>query len=102
MALKGYKSQQKKELVVRTIGFTIIVGHLYKMGLDEILQQYVHDFEYNSILVEAHGGAAGGHFLGKVTSQKIFRARLWWLRLHKDSNAYCRVCDACQRMSRTS
>lgn len=37
MALEGYKSQQKKELVVRVADFSVIVGHLYKMGVDEIL-----------------------------------------------------------------
>ena len=35
---KGYTVQQKKELVVRVTDFSIIVGHLYKMGSDEILR----------------------------------------------------------------
>jgi len=34
-------SQQKKELVVRAADFLVIVGNLYKMGSDEILQRYV-------------------------------------------------------------
>ena len=37
MALKGYTSQKKKELVVHATNISVIVGHLYKMGLDEIL-----------------------------------------------------------------
>ena len=37
MAPKGYTSQQEKELVVRTADFLVTVGHLYKMGVDEIL-----------------------------------------------------------------
>lgn len=36
-ASKGYTIQQKKELVVHAIDFFVIVGHLYKMGSDEIL-----------------------------------------------------------------
>ena len=36
-ALKGYSIQQKKELVVRATNFSVIAGHLYKMGNDEIL-----------------------------------------------------------------
>jgi len=36
MAPEGYTSQQK-ELVVRVEDFSVIVGHLYKMGDDEIL-----------------------------------------------------------------
>lgn len=56
---KGYSLQQNKELVVHTTYFSVIVGHLYKMGTDEILRQYVLEFERSSILVYAHGGAVG-------------------------------------------
>ena len=37
MVMEGYTSQQKKEFVVRATDFLVIVGHLYKMGVDEIL-----------------------------------------------------------------
>jgi len=67
MAPEGYTSQQKKELAVRTTDFSIIAGHLYKMGADEILQRYVPDFERDRILVEAHGGVVGGHYASKAT-----------------------------------
>lgn len=33
-ASKGFTSQQKKELVVRTTKFSVIARHLYKMGPD--------------------------------------------------------------------
>lgn len=42
---QGYSIQQKKELVIRAADFTMIAGHLYKMGNDEILCQYVPEFE---------------------------------------------------------
>jgi len=45
MASEGYTSQQKKELVVCVEDFSVIAGHLYKMGGDEILRRYVPDFE---------------------------------------------------------
>jgi hypothetical protein len=47
------------------------------------------------ILVEAHEGIAGGHYVGKNTMQKALRARLWWLAIHKDSKEYCLKCDVC-------
>jgi len=52
---KGYSVQQKKELVVSVADLSIIIGHLYKMGNDEILQRYVPKFERSSILVDALG-----------------------------------------------
>lgn len=48
--------------------FSVIVGNLYKMGLYEILRRYVPEFERTSILAEAHGGVAGGHYVGKETT----------------------------------
>jgi hypothetical protein len=44
-APKEYYVQQKKELVVRAADFSVIAGHLYKMGNDEILRRYVPEFE---------------------------------------------------------
>eukprot|EP00253_Pinus_taeda_P036123 PITA_36123 len=67
-ALKEYSVQQKKELVVQTTNFSVIVGHLYKMGNDEILRKYVPEFERGQILTEAHGGAAGGHYTRRATT----------------------------------
>ena len=60
------------------------------------------NFKRNNILAEAHGGAIGGNYVGKATMQKILRTAMWWPKLHKHSKAYCRACDACQRMGRPS
>ena len=45
--------------------FTIIVGHLYKLGADEVLKRYVLEHERQAILAKAHGGIAGGHYAVK-------------------------------------
>eukprot|EP00253_Pinus_taeda_P026186 PITA_26186 len=99
--LEGYTIQQK-ELVVRATYFSVIAGHLYKMGSDEILRRYVPEFERRSILMGAHGGATGAHYAGRATTQKILHAGFWWTTLHQDSQAYCKAHDVCQRTSRPS
>ncbi len=76
--------------------FTVISGHVYKMGNDEILRRYVPEFERRQILAEAHGGVAGRHYVGHATTQKILRVGLWWPTLHQVSKAYCRACNMCQ------
>lgn len=68
------------------------------MGSYKILWCYVPDFEWSSILSEAHGGDVGGHYAGKATTHKILRGGLWWLTLHRDLEVYYRACNACQRM----
>jgi hypothetical protein len=65
MAPTKYTIPQKKHLVVRDVDFSLIVGHLYKMGPDEILRRCVMEAEKPLILIEAHDGIAGGHYAGK-------------------------------------
>jgi hypothetical protein len=53
--------------------FSLIVGHLYKMGPDEILRRCVTEAKRPLILAESHEGIAGGHSVGKATGQKVLR-----------------------------
>jgi hypothetical protein len=76
MAPSEYTITQKKQLVVHAIDFSLIVGKLYKMGPDEILRRCVMEEERPLILVEAHEGIVGGHYVGKATVQNILRAGL--------------------------
>ena len=57
-----YSTKQKKQLVVKAMGFTIIVGKSYKLGLDEIVRRCVLNHERPLILDEAHTSIAGGHY----------------------------------------
>lgn len=37
---QGYSIKHKNELVIRAVDFTMIAGHLYKMGNNEIIHRY--------------------------------------------------------------
>ena len=63
-----FSKHQKKQLVVKATDFTLIAGHLYKLGQDEVLRRCVMPHEKEAIIREAHSGAAGGHFTGKMTA----------------------------------
>lgn len=67
------------------------------MGTDEVLYRYVPYYERQSILTEAHGGVARGHYVGRATAQKIPCVGFWWLAIQRYSSEYCRACDVCQR-----
>jgi hypothetical protein len=55
--------------------YQLIVGQLYKLGLDSILRHCVLDHERPDILWECHSGVVGGHvgrqgnFLKGITSR---------------------------------
>lgn len=38
---KGYKPAQRRHLVVRAADYQLIIGNLYKMGLDQILRHCI-------------------------------------------------------------
>jgi len=48
------------------------------------------------VLYETHAGIGGGHFLGDVTTRKVFQAGLWWSIVIKDAWKFAKECDSCQ------
>jgi hypothetical protein len=60
-----FNTVHKKNMVVRAVEYQLIAGHLYKMGVDNILRRCVLEHERPRILAEAHDGIAGGHYAGK-------------------------------------
>lgn len=75
--------------MVKATGFSLIVGHLYKMEPYEILHRYVPEQKRQIILPEAHSGTMGGHYAWKATMQKILRAGICCPTLHKYVKEYC-------------
>lgn len=86
--------------MVKAAKFSLIEGKLYKMGLDEILRRYVPEHERHMILVEAHEGAAGGHYARKDIAQNILRVRLWCPTSPKYAKEYFQACGVCQEKGR--
>ena len=70
-------TNQKKHVVIRAAYYTLIAGHLYKLGADEILCHCVFEHEESWVMSKAHAGVAGGHYAGKVTVHKILEEGLW-------------------------
>jgi hypothetical protein len=53
---------QKKNLVFRAVDYQLIVGHLYKMGENRILQRYVLEHERPRVVEKSHEGIEGRHY----------------------------------------
>ncbi|XP_062080577.1 uncharacterized protein LOC133785344 [Humulus lupulus] len=71
--------------------------YLWKHCTDQIIQRCVPESEFHSILAFCHAYACGGHFGPKRTAHKIFNSGFYWPTIFKDSYAYCKACDHCQR-----
>jgi hypothetical protein len=79
---------QKKNLVFWVVDYQLLAGHLYKMGVDSILQRYVLENERPRVLAEAHEGIAGGNYTRKYITQKVLRVGIWWSTIHRDLKEY--------------
>ena len=97
-----FTTAQKKQLVVRAVEFQLITRQLYMMGLDENIFRCILNHELLLILNEVHDGVVGCHYVGKSTVHKILQAGLWWPTMHANGRDYCRSCDVCQRMGKSS
>jgi hypothetical protein len=53
---------QKTNLVFRDANYQLIVGHLYKLGSENILRRCVMEHERPIILAKAYEGIVGGHY----------------------------------------
>jgi hypothetical protein len=89
-------------MVVREMDYQLIMGQLYKMGLDSILRRCILDHEIRDILWECHSGVVGGHIGGKATAHKVIQDGIWWESLFKDEKVYARSCDFCQKVGKPS
>lgn len=62
---------QTKSLVTRSVEYQLIVGQLYKLGVDGILCRCMLERKRYKLLREAHEGVVGGHNKGKSTTHKV-------------------------------
>jgi hypothetical protein len=56
---KEYNTLQKKNLVFKATYYQLIAGHLYNIGVDNILRRCVTEHEHPIILAKAHEGIYG-------------------------------------------
>ena len=101
-APEDYSTWQKKQLIVKTSDYTLIVGQLYKLGSDEILRRCIFDHERQWVMAEAHASVLGGHYVGKEIVHKILQDVLWWPTIHMDTRKYYCDCNKCQRTGKPS
>jgi hypothetical protein len=66
------KVVQKKKMVVKDTYYQLIIGSLYKLGIDVVLRRCLLEHERSMILEEEHDGIAGGHYARREIPQKYF------------------------------
>ena len=98
--LAEWTKEEKRKIRVNNRHFAVIGNRLFRSGVNGILRRCVSEAEVPDIFTSCHNSACGGHLSGHVTGQNIMRAGYFWRTLFKDSHAYVRKCNACQRYAR--
>ena len=89
---------EEKRLAVKSWNFCLLQDLLYHKGANGIWRRCVRADEKLAVLQEAHCGIVDGHYIGDITTKKVWQSVLWWPMTIKDALQYCQECELCQRM----
>ncbi|XP_050290054.1 uncharacterized protein LOC126728235 [Quercus robur] len=88
-----------RKLKVQASRFVLIKDVLYKRGFSQpYLRCFGHE-EANYVMREIHEGIYGNHLGARSLVHKMIRAGYYWPIMQKDTQAYVKSCDKCQRFS---
>ncbi|KAL5819379.1 hypothetical protein ACOSQ4_023221 [Xanthoceras sorbifolium] len=93
-----WNAQNRKKFMVEVRSFFWDDPYLFKYCGDQIYRKCVPDNEMHDVISFCHNEACGGHFSVKKTAAKILQCGFYWPTLFKDTNAYCRACERCQKL----
>jgi len=75
--------------------YSMTGNQLYSQGRDGVLRWTIGKRDTSCFLYEFHDGFCGGHFVRRITAEKILQAGYYWPTLFKDAHDYCKSCDVC-------
>jgi hypothetical protein len=72
--------------------------YLLKYCPDKIFQRCIADNEVSSVIKLCHFEACGSPFSSKKTTAKILQNEFYWPTMFKDTHAFCKTCESCQKV----
>ncbi|XP_057747593.1 uncharacterized protein LOC130966787 [Arachis stenosperma] len=94
---REYSRQQVKKLLTDAKYYILEEPYLFKRCSDGIIRRCVPDEEKQQILWHCHGFEYGGHFGGERTTTKVLQSGFYWPTLFRDSRAFVKHCDRCEK-----
>jgi hypothetical protein len=88
---------EARKLKIRAIRFVLMQGILYKRGFSLLYLRCLDKLEAEYVMREVHEGICGNHSGARSLVHKLIRAGYYWPAMPKNSIAYTRSCDKCQR-----
>jgi hypothetical protein len=93
-----WKTADRQRFLKEVTRFVYDDPYLFKFCPDQLVRRCVPEEDTKAIINFCHTEACGGHFSAKKTASKILTCGFYWPTLFKDTLAFCRSCDRCQRL----
>ena len=88
-----------RKLKVQASQFVLLRDVLYKRGFYRPYLRCLSHNEVDYVMREVHKGICGNHSGARSLVHKLIRAGYYWPTMLKDTQAYVKACDKCQRFS---
>jgi len=100
--LAHWSTQDKRKFLNEVRNFYWDDPYLFKYCPDQIFRRCIPDNEVSSVIKFCHSEACGGHFSSRKTTAKILQSGFYWPAMFKDSHAFCKTCENCQKLGSIS
>jgi hypothetical protein len=100
--LAHWSTQDKKKFLNKVKNFYWDDPYLFKYCPDQIFQRCIPDNEVSSVIKFCHSEECEGHFSSRKTTAKILQSGFYWPTMFKDSHAFCKTCENCQKLGSIS
>ena len=97
-----WSTQDKRKFLNEVKNFYWDDPYLFKYCPDQIFRRCIPDNEVSSVIKFCHSEACGGHFSSRKTIAKILQSGFYWPTMFKDSHAFCKTCENCQKLGSIS
>jgi hypothetical protein len=72
--------------------------YLFEYCPDQIFRSCIPDNEVSNVIKLCHSEACGSHFSSKKKAAKILQNGFYWPTMFKDTHAFCKTCESCQKV----
>jgi len=100
--LAHWSTQDKRKFLNEVKNFYWDDPYLFKYCPDQIFRRCIPDNEVSSVIKFCYSEACGGHFSSRKTTAKILQSGFYWPTMFKDSHAFCKTCENCQKLGSIS
>jgi len=97
-SLAHWSTQDKRKFLNEVKNFYWDDPYLFKYCPDQIFQRCIPGNEVSSVIKFYNSEAYRGHFSSRKTTAKILQSGFYWPTMFKDTHAFCKTCENCQKL----